>query len=123
MVCVHSTAHVRSQSDGSGQVTESGQATDSGQAADSAQHVTEDMSATRHKRRVRRAQLGLASILPSNITSKLSCLALEEKRIGEVSMDPTLCADFLTQYKRKLKDNFLTIEFKVCLGYIHCGTL
>ncbi|XP_067938232.1 receptor-type tyrosine-protein phosphatase mu-like isoform X2 [Watersipora subatra] len=38
--------------------------------------------------------------------------ALEEKRIGEVSMDPVLYADFLSSYKRKLKDNFFSIEFK-----------
>lgn len=57
----------------------------------------------------------LYNTLPAKLTSKFNCLALEEKRIGEVSMDPTLCVDFLSSYKRKVKDNFLAIEFKVSL--------
>lgn len=60
----------------------------------------------------------LYNTLPAKLTSKLNCLALEEKRIGEVSMDPTLCTDFLMSYKRKLKDNFLAIEFKVRRLYL-----
>lgn len=69
-----------------------------------------DMLTNRH---VRAVQSRLYDILPNRLTAKLSCLALEEKRIGEVSLDATLCADFLSSYKRKLKDNFLAIEFKV----------
>ena len=32
-------------------------------------------------------------------------------------MDPVLYADFLSSYKRKLKDNFFSIEFKVSLCF------
>ncbi|KAF6016631.1 PTPRC [Bugula neritina] len=38
--------------------------------------------------------------------------ALEEKRIGQVSMNSVSCETFLSSYKKKLKDQFLPIEFK-----------
>lgn len=75
-------------------------------------------SSTGRRRMLRTMQHRLYNILPLNLKIKFSCLALEEKRIGAVSLDPTLCADFLISYKRKIKDNFIPIEFKV--SHVNC---
>lgn len=60
-----------------------------------------------------RMQLMLYHNLPASITSKIKCLAIEEKRIGAVSLDSIPCSQFLDVYKRRLKDDILPIEYKV----------
>mgnify|MGYP001797923775 FL=1 len=78
--------------------------------------AAEDSDTDSSKRRMLRSMRHrLYDILPPKLKIKFSCLALEEKRIGAVSLDPTLCEDFLTSYKRKIKDNFIPIEFKVSM--------
>lgn len=66
-----------------------------------------------HHHHFRGLQMYLNSILPQQLTSKSLSLALEEKRIGQVSMNSVSCETFLSSYKKKLKDQFLPIEFKV----------
>lgn len=65
------------------------------------------------RRHIRSFQLYLSNNLPEGLISKFNCLALEERRIGEVDFNEKRSTDFISAYKRKLKDDFLAIEFKV----------
>jgi len=64
----------------------------------------------RHRRAL---QTFLLYHLPESVTSHFQCLALEEKRLNEVSMEPIQVGDFLSSYRTKVKDDFLPIEYKV----------
>lgn len=44
---------------------------------------------------------------------RLSCLAVEEKHVDEVSMEPLRRDEFVASYRRKIKEDRLSYEIKV----------
>lgn len=60
----------------------------------------------------------------NNVLYRLSlpCLALEEKRIDEVSMESVRCEDFVAIYRKRVKEEQLEYEIKVSRT-VHCSAV
>lgn len=56
---------------------------------------------------------GQPKLLPQFLIKHISCLASEEKRVDDVSLEPIRKEEFLAVYKKKLKEDQLQYEFKV----------
>jgi len=60
--------------------------------------------------------------IPGYVRRKFSRVALEEKKIGEVSLAAVPTDEFLAVYRKKLKTDFLTFEFKVSWSFLFSYT-